>query len=916
MGGSLSATQLRCERQSEPLGVGAERPVFAWIPASDRRGDAQTAYRVLVASDAALLTEGAADLWDSGRVESDDVSGVRYSGAALESRTRYWWSVQLWDRDGEPGAPSAPASFETALLRPDEWTAEWIGAHERGGSPILRREFALPGPVRRARAYVTGLGYFELRLNGQKVGDRQLEPAQTNYDHIPDLKDGRGEPARLRATRVIYAVHDVTDLLREGDNAVGLILGHGWYSPDQEGLFHVWGDRPRGLVQLEVDLESGERVTVASDGTWRVAAGPIVFDSSVHGEHYDARREQDGWDDAGFDDSAWTPADLPPRPDAVLGTTPMEPIRIIETIEPIGSSEPRPGVRIVDLGQNISGWSRIRVTGSAGATVSLRHASQIDAAGELDDRANMTIGPEDDPGARQTDVYTLRGGGSETWEPRFTVHGFRYVEVIVTGDARVESLDGRVVHTDLPLSSRFGSSNDLLDQIERNVVWTFRASFQGYPQDAGERSERVGWLGDPGWVIEDYLFATESASFWIKWLDDILDTQLETGETPMWAPLTWRGGYGPALADWCTTYPLIVWYVYLFTGDRTVLERHYDGIRRTLDWYGSHAVDGVISEVGLGDHMEPQPDGLSEAYPQHTPVPLTSTAWLFRIAQIVSWAADVLGDADGGDAARALAASVGTAFQGAFFDAESARYGSGSQTSLAVPLWFDIVPEEHRQRVGAALVEQIVEHDGGRFTTGTVGTSALEQVLPEIGAADLMYDLATGTEYPSWGDQIRQGATTVWEAWGSLMSYGKGSSVPSQNMKLFTGVVKFLYKDVAGLAPAAPGWRRIVVKPALTHRLDHAEARVETPRGDAAIDWRRDAGRLVVDLTVPATSRAELWLPIAGLADPVIRERETELWTAGVAVPGSELSEVRRADDHVVIGVGGGTYRFVVADRA
>jgi alpha-L-rhamnosidase len=900
--------------------VGTARPTFSWVPVAGSRGEEQTAYRLLVASGPGLLFDGRADLWDSGVVASDAVSGVGYDGRPLESRERCWWSVQLWDRNGDAGAFSEPATFELGLLDADDWRATWIGDHVIGGPPLLRREFEIPGDVRRARAYVTGLGYYELRLNGEKVGDRVLDPAQTSYSHAEDLR-GPTEHVRIRTPRVIYAVFDITEQLRRGANAVGLILGNGWYSASDNWIGRQWADRPRGLVQLEIELEDGARVVVASDESWRVAAGPIVSSSHVHGEDYDARLEHPGWDQPGFADT-WAPALPLPAPDGVLSTAMIEPIRVTETLAPVEIVELRDGVRIVDFGQHISGWTRIRVTAPAGGRVTLRHAGEIDGGGELEDRANINEGLAP---ARQTDVYTSAGGSAE-WEPRFTLHGFRYVEVTTTPGVALDGVDARVVHSDVAAIGSFECSNELLNRIDSNVRWTYRASMQGYPQDAPDRSERVGWLGDPGWIIEDYLYQFDTIAFWAKWLDDIRDAQLDDGTPPIVAPV-----HSPAsfmdTPDWATAYPVIAWQVYIFSGDRTILERHYRGMKDVLDWFSGFAVDGIVS-AGFGDHMEPQPDGTCQGEPLNTPVDLTSTAWWYRTADIVASTAELLGE-DDAESIRALAESIRASFTRAFFDEATATYGPGNQTSLALPLWFGLVPAEHRDRVAANLIEQITGPDRSHLTTGTMGTAALEQVLADVGGADAMYDLATQTDYPSWGDQIRQGATTVWEAWGgnlrwpqitdSLLPTEDGSEAlvtSSRSMKLLAAVSKFLYKDVAGISPTAPGWARIRVRPALTHRLAHASARTATPRGEVAIAWRRESGRLEIELTVPSTSVADVVIPVGAFLEPVLSEGERTLWSvgdAGASQPG--IAGLRRSEDELRLEAGGGTYRFVVTER-
>ncbi|AZM49260.1 hypothetical protein DMB38_28825 [Streptomyces sp. WAC 06738] len=939
--GELRATQLRCQHLVEPLGLDEPEPVFGWVPAGADDEELR-AYQVLVASAPELLRPGSADRWDSGRVAEDVVNGVAYAGRPLRSGERCWWTVRLWGRAGRPGPFGPPASFETGLLAPEDWGAAWIAGGAGVSSPLLRTRFAIPGRVARARAYVSALGFYELSLNGERVGDRVLDPATTTYDHDPALRDGDGEPARIPGPRVLASTYDITARVTAGENAVGLMLGHGWYSAEDDngpGPFPrtPWGDRPAALLRIEVETEGGERVTVVSDGSWRTAPGPVRYNDYAQGERYDAREETPGWDAPGFAATGWSPVTPVPAPAGRVRSQPLEPARVVGTLAPVATASAGDGVRIADFGQHVSGWTAIRVSGPAGAEVRLRHAGEVDADGNLDDDANA----QSWLAAAQTDVYTLRGGGEEVWEPRFTLHGFRYAEVTVSGPGvRVHELAARVVHSDLAPSGTFDCSDDLLNRIHRNVLWTFRASFQGFPQDAADRAERVGWVGDPGWSVEDYLYAFDARAFWLKWLDDLAGTQLPDGRFPTICPLQWRGTvdmtaleeqgleeyekerevlpdawssvvhwpYAPLPDFAMTSYPSIAWHLYRFYGDESVLRRHYPGMRRGVEYLRTRAKDLVLTE-GLGDHMEPQPDGTSLLSPERTPVELTSTAWFHAVTAMTARAAAVVGEDDDARRYGELAGEIRTAFNDRFLDPATGRYATGSQTAQAMPLWTGLVPDEHRERVGRVLVERI-ERDGGHLDTGTMGTAALQNVLPEIGAADVMYGIATTTTYPGWGAQIERGATTVWETWGGDAGY-------SRNMKLMAMIEKFLFNDVAGLAPAAPGWRRIRVRPALTHRLDRASARVRTARGDAAVAWHVAGGALHLTVEVPATSTAEVWLPAAGAAELTGGGRT--LWRSGGdpagpgPEPGSGIREIRRRGEHLVLEAGGGTHRLRLA---
>ena len=901
---ALRATHLRCEYLVDPLGIDVRIPRLSWqleaAPGTaPGRGRAQGAYRILVAATAQELDAGSGSIWDSGRVADSGSTNVAFGGRAPASGERCWWAVQVWDEAGNPGPWSEPAWFEMGLLEPSDWVASWICAPDPAiSSPLLRKEFSVPGAVTRARAYVSGLGFHELYLNGARVGERVLDPAPTYYhnDQEPELQD-----------RVLYSSYDVTGLLQQGGNAVGVWLGNGWYSSDRpphlrpDPRAEPYGAAPRAIVQLVIETAGGGRHTVASDTSWRASASPIVANDLCDGEVYDARLEQPGWSAPDFDDGGWQAAVAAPEPVGALQAQAIEPIAVSETLPAVAVDAPRypyAPVYVVDFGQHFSGWVRLRVRGARGTEVSMRHGGRLYADGFVDRRNNRE--------ARQIDTYVLSGNGEEVWEPRFTLHGFRYVEVSGLPEApRLDQFEGRVVHGEVPRSGTFECSNELLNRIHRNVQWTFRTSFQGALQDAGERSERVSWLGDPGFVAEDYLYTFDVAALWSKWLEDIRGSQRAAGDLPVISPIHWRESSWQPWPAWMSTYPLFVWAVHRHYDDRRVLERHYDGMRRLVDYLGTMAQGHVIEE-GLGDHMEPQADGVSAWRPLHTPVALTSTAYYFRDAQIVADSAAVLGRPDDAARYRALSDAIRDAFNRRFLDPATGRYGGGSQTSQALALDLGLVPADHEATALAALVDDIEGPHDGHLSTGIIGAGALQHVLPEHGHGEVMYRIATQTTYPSWGHTIANGATTVWESFeGGILSL---------NMKMFCSVAVFLYRYVAGIAPAARGFRELVVKPRLLGDLTGAAASVATVNGTVGSRWTRGVDTLQLEVSVPVNCSARVAVPAAGLAQPVIREGGQVVWQDGTFSPGTDgITAARAEEDCVTFEVGSGKYRFQVA---
>ena len=927
----FSAVEPKCEYRADPLGIDDPAPRFSWRIEATDRSRSQSAFRVLVSSSAENLDLGVGDKWDSGEVASDATNGVAYGGEPLLSRERCWWKVLTWDGDGRAGAESAPAVFEMALLHADDWAASWIAAGRGISAPLLRREIVLPASPRRARCYVTGLGYYELYVNGQRVGDQVLDPATTYYHN--------DQPAEL-GSRVLYATHDVTRHLRAGPNAVGMMLGNGWYSaeddvPPSPSHREPYGDRPVGLLQLEVELEGGATARLVTDPSWRTSAGPITYNDYSHGEVYDARLEQPGWCEPDFDDGSWKPADLAAAPSGRLRAQPLPPIHVMRTIAPVGTTPaPLSTATIYDFGQNMTGWTRLTVRGPAGARVTVRHGHGLHPDGSLDNRSNMYSYADDvefhllaqgrgEPGfedhgedydhhARQTDTYVLDGRGAKTWEPRFTLHGFRYAEVTCDGgEVALESVEARHVRTSVAETGSFECSDPLLNRIQSNVTWTFASSLQGYPQDAADRSERVGWLGDP--VAGDFGFTFDSVLFWSKWLDDLADSQLPSGDLPVISPVQWRRTYDAYLMYpvWKSSYPIVAWDVYLDTGDPRILERHYDGMEALVRFLGEQA-DGHLIDEGLGDHMEPQPDGTSAFAPVHTPAGLTSTAYYCRDAEILAWAAEVLDDGERAEKYSRLASDIRDAFNERYFDPQASSYATGSQGSNAIPLALGLVPADHEEAVLANIVSDIlVEHDG-HLSTGMLGTDALARVLPAGGRADVFFTVATRTTFPSWGEQVAKGATTLWEAW-------EGETDPqlSYNMKLFGSVQKFFFRDLAGIRQGAPGYAAFSVEPQVVGGLTHARAAIDTVRGPISASWQRgdeasSRGLFRLDVVVPPNTRASIRIPKLAEPNPVIAEGGVTVWRYGRPVADRDgIHTTRQEPDAVVFDVGSGDYSFV-----
>jgi alpha-L-rhamnosidase len=889
----IATLGLETEHAVNPLGLDVAQPRFSWRLRSSERGQMQSAYRVLVASSELQLGADTGDKWDSGRVASDRSVSVSYEGSSLASGEKCWWKARVWDRDGQPSAWSETATFEMGLLSEGDWQGGWIAADASVSAPLLRKGFDVAKEVARARAYVCGLGYHELYLNGSKVGDHVLDPATTYYDNVHSLHID---------SRVLYVTHDVSHLLSLGRNTVGIMLGHGWYSSDDghpEGRM-PYAERPVAILQMNVEFVDGGRMSIATDGTWRCASGPITANDFAKGEAYDARLEQPGWSTAEYDDVDWQDVAVVQAPSGCLAAQTVEPIKVIQRIAPVRLFQLRDDAYIFDMGQFISGWVELRAKGPRGTVVTLRHAGRLNVdIGSLDDRNNVSYGVAD-----QTDTYVLKGKGLEVWHPRFVLHGFRYVEVIgYPGEPTLDALEGQVVHSSVPTVGEFSCSNSLLNRIHQNVCWTFKGSFQGIPQDAADRAERVGWLGDPAFVAEDYLSNYGSFRFWAKWLDDIADAQKPDGEVPYVCPIHWGAKSYREWPTWQSTYTMFVWYLYQYYGDERILSRHYEGVKRQVEYFRARA-EGSIMHKGLGDHMEPRDDGTSSFRPMRTPEPLCETAYYYLPTRILAEAAQVLGHTDDAAAYAELATGIRDAFNREFLDPETNQYATGSQTSNALALYLDLVPQGRESYVLENLVDDIVNRHGGHLSTGIIGANALEQALPRYGRADVMYGIATKTTFPSWGYGVVNGATTVWEDY-------EGSSNRSVSMKMQCSTEKFFYHDLAGIGPASPGYKRITIKPHVVGDLGSASASMRTVMGLASSSWVRDAQSITLDVTIPVNSSAKVSVPVMGLAGVTIRERGDLVWEDGSYVSGvAGIRDGSDSADYVTFDVGSGSYRF------
>ena len=831
-GGPLTARSLKTEYAVRPLGTEVTRPRLSWIATAPAYGATQTAYQILVATAPELLTPESADVWDSGKVSSARTFGVEHGGP-VAPRTRYHWTVRLWDGLDRAGEWSAPEWFETALLDEGFAAARWIGG-EVDSAPLLRRGFAVDGTVRRARLYASGLGYADLRLNGQAVSDSVLDPGFTAYDHT-----------------VLYVTHDVTDLLQDGDNVVGAELGRGFFGLTSPNVWRwhqaPWTAEPRLIARLVIEYDDGRTADLVTDESWRITGGPTLSDSLYTGETYDARRALPGWDAPGFDDSTWSTAAQVDAPKGQLRAQGHEPIRVIETVPPTDVTETRPGVWIVDFGRTTAGWTKLRVTADAGTTISLTHGETV-ADGNV-----MAVNGHVEGDRIQRDEYIAAGNGVEEWEPRFSYKGFRYVQV--EGVTERPDVLMRVVHSDVRPVTRFASTQPSYEQFDQAMRRTILSNLHGIPTDT-PFFEKNGWTGDAQVGGPTMLATFDLARFFTKWLGDIRDSQAASGQLPVIVPSSGWGftDLSPA-TEWPTVYPFLLRELYRWYGDERLLREHWESLTRYLAWELDRVDDGLSVSV-LGDWLPP---GFGSG-PAPEDRRLTGTAYLYRAVVAAAEIGDIIGQPND---YRKAAAELADGLNRAFLDRAAGRYRSADdpdyrQTSNAVPLAFGMVPGELVERVAANLAAD-VEARGFHLNTGCLGVGVLLPVLTAHGYGDAATKVALQRTYPSWGYWFELGADTMWEKWED--------DSRSRNHYFQGTVVEWIFENVAGLRNVDAGWERIVVRPDARGEVDSASIRTETIRGRVSVVWKKTSRVLSLDVQVPVGTTAEVHVPSAAASD-------------------------------------------------
>ena len=881
-------TGMLCENLKDPLGVVHPSPRLSWRILSERRNTMQSAYEVRVALDATDLTRGANLAWKTGKVASDQSVHLPYAGSPLKPGTVYHWQVRVWDDQGKASPWSAPAKWQTGLLEASDWKAKWIGPGFGEDSidqpsPYLRRSFKTQAKkITQATAYVTALGMYEGRINGKRIGDAYLTPGWTSY-----------------GKRLQYQQYDVTDLLRTGDNAVGVVLGSGWYRGfiGFSGQANFYGKRSGILFQLDILYADGSRESVVSDDQWTSSFGSIQGSEIYHGERIDNRLEKKGWDMPGYSDMVWTNCQELEGPFPTLVTTVNETVKKHETFKPLKVITTPKGEQVIDFGQNLVGWVQVRARGQRDDSLVVTHAEVLDKAGNFY--------TENLRAARQRNVYILNGEGEESFEPHFTFQGFRYIRIEgLSGPVRPEDFTAVALYSAMPRTGTFTSSNELLNKLQHNIEWGLNGNFLDVPTDCPQRDERLGWTGDAQAFARTATFNRNVNPFFAKWLKDLAADQLPNGSVPFVIPNVLGPGAAGA-CGWADAATIIPWTMYLAYADTRILEDQYEsmkawvgyiqGVSRNDLWNtGFHFGDWLFYTMGDDNAGNA---AVTDRY-------LLAQAFYGHSVQLLAKTARVLGR--NGDAARydSLSMRVKEAFNREYVS-PNGRVSSNTQTAYVLALQFDMLPESMRAQAAQRLVENIRQY-GNHLTTGFLGTPYLCHVLSRFGHTEVAFTLLMQETYPSWLYPVKMGATTIWERWNGIRPDGS-FEVPSMNSfnhYAYGAIGEWMYRSVAGLDTdeSGPGYRHVVVKPHIGGGLGSAKATLETYYGTASSGWEWKEGRLRLSVTVPPNARATLHLPVASAASVTEGGRPV----ANV----SELTVGEVRDGRATLRCGSGSYLF------
>jgi len=889
----LKVDQLKTENLSNPIGLDVQQPYFSWKLISNQRNVAQTAYELRVATDAAALAK--ADAWKSGKIFSDQSIHVPYKGAALQANKKYYWQVRVWDNKGNASAWSAVHHWQMGLLQASDWKAQWIEPgyteDKEFAAPLMRKEFSSGKKIKAATAYITAHGLYEAQINGKRVGDAYLTPGWTSYNK-----------------RLQYQAYDVTDLLKDGANAIAVTLGDGWY----RGNFsfdhrrNIYGKDIALLFQLEIVYTDGTTASIVSDASWKSSTGAIRSNGIYQGEVVDATKEKIGWTVAGYDDKNWSAVKTSNASKDILVATYNEPIKKHETFTNGKLIITPKKEKVIDFGQNLVGWVQLKVRGKAGDTIKVSHAEVLDK--------NGNFYTENLRNAKAQAVYVLKGNGEEMFEPHFTFFGFRYIKVEgIAAALQPQDFTAVALYSAMQQTGSFTSSDTLINQLQHNIEWGLRGNFLDVPTDCPQRDERMGWTGDAQAFFRTATFLRGVNNFFAKWLKDVKADQTKSGSVPHVIPnVLGEEGWGAGgSAGWADVSTIIPWEMYLVYGDKRILENQYSSMKAWVGYMQSQSTNDLWNK---GDHfgdwlfytMADDNDGKAAITNKY----LIAQCFYAYSTQLLINAAKELGKADDVATYTALLQRIKAAFLNEYTTPNGATM-SNTQTSYVLALQFDLFPEELRQQAADRLVNNIKQY-GNHLTTGFLGTPYLCHVLSRYGYSDVAYTLLLQKTYPSWLYPVTKGATTIWERWDGIRTNGDFQAITmnSFNHYAYGAIGDWMYRVMVGLDidKEGIGYKKIRIQPHVGGKFTDASASYETQYGTLSSGWKIENGQLMLHAEVPANTTATIYIPASAAADVLENGQPLALVR--------ELQVVGKEKEYVVVKVGSGKYEFSTAYKA
>ena len=889
----LDISNLRVEYHENPEGIDVVSPRFSWELEGEGRNRSQSAYRIIVASAPDKLNHAEGDIWDSGKVLSNETNQVSYEGKDLVSLKKYFWKLQVWDENDQVSDWSSDGQWSMGILNFSEWSGLFIGldvGHRTGNkyeslylppARYLRKSFIVDKPLKRAMLTITALGIYELSLNGTKVGDYYLTPGWTDYNK-----------------RLYYQTYDITDDLAKGENVIGSIIADGWYSGyvgygllvRLDKVRGFYGENPSFMGQLTLEYEGGTKEVIATDQSWKATTGPILEADILMGESYDARMEMEGWNKPGYDDLNWRKPKVYTYPNGKLQAYPGSYIRERGRITPVSIKEPKPGVYVFDLGKNFAGIVSLKLNGNAGDEIELKYGELL--------RSDGTVMTENLRKARATDTYILKGGGFEIWQPKFTYHGFQYVQLTgLRGKPDSETITGIVLSSIEADASTFTTSNPMNNQLHENIITTQLANFFEVPTDCPQRDERLGWTGDAQIYARSATYNADVASFFTKFLIDLDDAQRWYGAYPNFAPFPYSrpNQYSPAWMDAGVIIPYTMYKVY---GDTRIVEYMYPGMKKFMAFQEDASTNFL--RPGGGNNWG---DWLS--VDETTSHDFIASAFYGYDADLMAKMAGAIGEEADVKKYKTLFDNIKAAFSEKYIKADGYTI-EDSQTSYALALYFNLYPDELAESGAARLAEKIRDN-GNRFSSGFLGTKYIMLVLAQYGYTDLAYKLFKQTEYPSWGYSVMNGSTSIWERWNSYSKDQDQNSQINAQMNSFShyafgSVAEWMFIHALGIDTEGSGFRDIIIKPTVSREMNELKGSYQSINGTISTAWNWEGDRFTLKISVPANTSAKVIIPASEGAS--IREGNNPLKEV------REVEVLKVENKQTTVLIGSGAYTF------